>query len=111
MGKNSALGITSSRPTIAFPLGLALLVLVLVCIIGSFACCYHWNKLRSLLCSSASATHLDDQSSDDSAHVSAFKIIQAQKQKNGESLTILMPGDEVPKFVALPTPHRCTLQL
>ncbi|OIT31114.1 PREDICTED: uncharacterized protein At5g65660-like [Nicotiana attenuata] len=107
MGNNNNLGITSSRPTIAFPLGLALLVLVLVCITGIFACCYHWNKLRSLLCSSASATHLDDQSSDGSV----FKIIQAQKQKNGESLTILMPGDEVPKFVALPTPHRCTLQL
>ncbi|KAK4354741.1 hypothetical protein RND71_026935 [Anisodus tanguticus] len=100
---------SSSRPTIAFPLGLALLVLVLVCMTGIFSCCYHWNKLRSLL---HSDDHLDVQSSSNDAIVSPnSKTLQAKEQKNGESLTILMPGDDVPKFVALPSPYRCTLQL
>ncbi|KAM3325431.1 hypothetical protein P3S67_000556 [Capsicum chacoense] len=105
---------SSSRPSIAFPLGLALLVLVLVCLSGLFCCCYHWNKLRSLLCYSTSAHDDDDQSSlDDQSTVSAnySKSIQVMEQKKNESLTILMPGDDVPKFVALPTPHRSILQL
>ncbi|XP_059287169.1 uncharacterized protein At5g65660-like isoform X1 [Lycium ferocissimum] len=102
---------SSSRPNLSFPLGLALLVLVLVCMIGIFSCCYHWDKLRSFLCYSTSAH--DDQSSSDGSNVSASsKSIQGKEQKNGESLTIiLMPGDDVPKFVALPTPRGCTLQL
>ncbi|MCD7445789.1 hypothetical protein HAX54_000027 [Datura stramonium] len=108
---------SSSRPTISFPVGLALLVLVLVCIIGLFSCCYHWNKLRTLLCySTTSAAHHDydddDQSLSDYSTVSAnSKSIQVKEQKNGESLTILMPGDDFPKFVALHTPRRSTLQL
>ncbi|XP_060173340.1 uncharacterized protein At5g65660-like [Lycium barbarum] len=114
MLNNSESSSSSSRPNIAFPLGLALLVLVLVCMTGLFSCFHHWNKLRSLLCSSTSShdDHLDedDQSSFDASIVSAnSKTIQ--EQKIGESLTILMPGDDIPKFVALPAPYRCTLQL
>ncbi|KAK6773159.1 hypothetical protein RDI58_028397 [Solanum bulbocastanum] len=99
---------SSSRPTIDFPLGVALLVLVLVCITGLFACCYHWDKLRSLLC------YEDDQSSsdDDSTFSPNPKSIQVKEHKNcSESLTILMPGDDVPKFLALPTPRCSTLRI
>ncbi|XP_059287170.1 uncharacterized protein At5g65660-like isoform X2 [Lycium ferocissimum] len=99
---------SSSRPNLSFPLGLALLVLVLVCMIGIFSCCYHWDKLRSFLCYSTSAH--DDQSSSDGSNVSASSK-SIQEQKIGESLTILMPGDDIPKFVALLAPYQCTLQL
>jgi hypothetical protein len=39
----------SSRPTLGFPLGTALLLLVIFSLSGIFSCCYHWDKLRSLL--------------------------------------------------------------
>ena len=39
----------SSRPTLGFPLGTALLLLVIFSLSGMFSCCYHWDKLRSLL--------------------------------------------------------------
>ncbi|XP_055821227.1 uncharacterized protein At5g65660-like [Solanum dulcamara] len=104
---DNSLSSSSSRPTIAFPLGLALLVLVLVCISGLFSCCYHWNKLQSLLC------YEDDQSSsdDDSVVSPNPKSIQVEHKNGNESLIVLMPGDDVPKFVALPTPRRSTLQI
>ncbi|KAH0705300.1 hypothetical protein KY290_009990 [Solanum tuberosum] len=57
---------------------------------------------------------LDDQSSsDDDSIVSANpKSIQVKEHKNcSESLTILMPGDDVPKFLALPTPCCSTLPI
>ncbi|XP_042391630.1 uncharacterized protein At5g65660-like isoform X2 [Zingiber officinale] len=37
-----------SRPTLGFPLGTALLLVVIFCLSGFFALCYHWEKLRSL---------------------------------------------------------------
>lgn len=37
-----------SRPTLGFPLGTALLLIVIFCLSGIFSCCYHWEKLRSL---------------------------------------------------------------
>lgn len=39
----------SSRPTLGFPLGTALLLLVIFALSGMFSCCYHWDKLRALL--------------------------------------------------------------
>lgn len=41
-----------NRPSIGFPLGLGLLVILLFCMSAFFACCLHWEKLRSLLQSS-----------------------------------------------------------
>ncbi|KAJ0550323.1 hypothetical protein HanRHA438_Chr07g0307031 [Helianthus annuus] len=38
----------SSRPTIGFPLGTALLLIVVFTLSGIFSCCYHWDKLRHL---------------------------------------------------------------
>lgn len=37
-----------SRPTLGFPLGTALLLIVVFCLSGIFSCCYHWDKLCSL---------------------------------------------------------------
>lgn len=38
----------STRPTLAFPLGTTLLLIVIFCLSGIFSCCYHWEKLRLL---------------------------------------------------------------
>ncbi|XP_031505756.1 uncharacterized protein LOC116268085 isoform X1 [Nymphaea colorata] len=44
----------STRPIVGFPLGTALLVLVIFCISGIVSCCYHYEKIRSLRRSSDS---------------------------------------------------------
>nr|DAD40844.1 TPA_asm: hypothetical protein HUJ06_015167 [Nelumbo nucifera] len=38
----------ASRPSLGFPLGTALLLIVIFGLSGVFSCCYHWEKLRSL---------------------------------------------------------------
>ena len=42
----------STRPLIGFPLGLALLLILLLCMSVFFFCCFQWEKLRSLFISS-----------------------------------------------------------
>uniref|UniRef100_A0A0V0GXJ9 Putative ovule protein n=1 Tax=Solanum chacoense TaxID=4108 RepID=A0A0V0GXJ9_SOLCH len=37
-----------SRPSLGFPLGTAVLLIVIFSLSGIFSCCYHWEKLRSL---------------------------------------------------------------
>ncbi|KAA8538223.1 hypothetical protein F0562_027954 [Nyssa sinensis] len=89
-----------SRPSIGFPLGLALLLLILISISFFFSCCYHWEKLRALLQSSMEESA---EIQTDSAHSSPKSIVKSEPNE-GQSFTILMPGDDVPKFVALPRP-------
>lgn len=50
----------SSRPSLGFPLGLVLLLLMLFFMSGLFTACLHWDKLRSMLGAS---------SEDDSSHI------------------------------------------
>ncbi|KAJ0771049.1 putative exostosin [Helianthus annuus] len=38
----------SSGPTIGFPLGTVLLLIVVVSLCGVISCCYHWDRLRHL---------------------------------------------------------------
>lgn len=40
---------SGSRPTIAFPLGTALLLLVIFGLSGIFSFCYHWEKRRNII--------------------------------------------------------------
>ncbi|KAL7231562.1 hypothetical protein ACSBR2_009746 [Camellia fascicularis] len=97
---------SSSRPSIGFPLGAALLLIIIFSLSGVFSCCYHWDKLRSLRQSShahpdpdVEAHHHPDASpsNPNSTHISL-------KQNQSESLPVLMPGDKIPKFIALPCP-------
>lgn len=39
---------SSSRPTLSFPLGTVLLLIVVFCLSGALSCFYHWEKLRPL---------------------------------------------------------------
>ncbi|XP_052189856.1 uncharacterized protein At5g65660-like [Diospyros lotus] len=118
-----------SRPSLGYPLGLAILVVLLLCISGFFSCCYHWDKLRLLLhhpflnaaaspssqppitshglimsplSQNCHGTHVFDKS------FTFMLIIECRakpKPKPNQSLSVLMPGDHRPKFVALPTPQ------
>uniref|UniRef100_A0A7N0VFJ6 Hydroxyproline-rich glycoprotein family protein n=1 Tax=Kalanchoe fedtschenkoi TaxID=63787 RepID=A0A7N0VFJ6_KALFE len=87
-----------SRPSLGFPIGTALLLLVIFSLSGVFSCCYHWDKLRSIRHRLANYAHDDLESSKHSNN--------NNKSSNGsiQSLPVLMPGDGVPRFIALPCP-------
>ncbi|KAK7307291.1 hypothetical protein VNO77_40217 [Canavalia gladiata] len=92
----------TSRPSLGFPLGTALLLLIIFTLSGIFSCCYHWDKFRSLRqsFSDPEATHAHTQSPPSKSKLDSTGL----KQSKGQSLPVLMPGDEVPKFIAMPCP-------
>ncbi|KAK7317790.1 hypothetical protein RJT34_02319 [Clitoria ternatea] len=81
----------ASRPSLGFPLGTALLLIFIFTLSGILSCCYHWDRLRSLRHHHPSPTKSKLQSTE-------------MRQNWGQSLPVLMPGDEVPKFIAMPCP-------
>lgn len=92
---------SSSRPSLGFPLGTAFLLIAVFSLSGIFSCCYHWNRIRSL----RRATDLE--ASDDPASFKSKLTYMSEKQNQSHSLpAVLMPGDQVPKFIALPCPCR-----
>ncbi|XP_022773903.1 uncharacterized protein At5g65660-like [Durio zibethinus] len=94
--------VDTSRPTLGFPLGTALLLIIIFSLSGIFSCCYHWDKLRSLRRSFADGT---DPDADIEASPSKSKPEYRDLKKNqSQSLPVLMPGDQIPKFIALPCP-------
>ncbi|CAI9110547.1 OLC1v1010596C1 [Oldenlandia corymbosa var. corymbosa] len=90
---------SSSRPSLGFPLGTALLLIIIFSLSGIFSCCYHWDKLRSFRRSfaDADADEDDDTTKAKLAHMDL-------KPTQSQSLPVLMPGDDVPKFIAMPCP-------
>ncbi|KAE9615192.1 hypothetical protein Lal_00048378 [Lupinus albus] len=98
----------ANRICISFPLGLALLFASFILLIGFFCCCLHWNKLQYLFGSSrfnnsqAQLVHEDLTS----YHQKLDFPIMVMKQEHAQSLPVLMPGDEVPKFIAMACPRQ-----
>ncbi|KAK7321293.1 hypothetical protein VNO77_31787 [Canavalia gladiata] len=100
----------ASRVSIGFPLGLALLFICLLFICGFFCCCLHWNKIQylfpfcgfnnpqSLPHAQIPANHLTS-----SPQKPAFPVVM-MKQNYAKSLPVLMPGDDIPKFIATACP-------
>ncbi|PWZ24479.1 hypothetical protein Zm00014a_034442 [Zea mays] len=101
----------SSRPTLGFPLGTALLLLVIFALSGMFSCCYHWDKLRALLRSRHPDMFLE---AEEHTAVSVASSSPPRKAVSGHKLersgeergvpVIIMPGDKVPKFLAMARP-------
>ncbi|XP_023748024.1 uncharacterized protein At5g65660 [Lactuca sativa] len=89
----------SSRPTLGFPLGTALLLIIIFSLSGFFSCCYHWDKLRHLRGSMAEA----EADSDDSPSKPNPTFAEKDKVEK-QSLPVIMPGDRIAKFIALPCP-------
>ncbi|KAF7128967.1 hypothetical protein RHSIM_Rhsim10G0081700 [Rhododendron simsii] len=93
----------ASRPSIGFPLGTALLLIVIFSLSGVFSCCYHWEKIRSLRRSMSGDPDLEADSHDPpSKPTSPYMNSYGNKS---QSLPVLMPGDHIPKFIALPCPR------
>ncbi|KAK1555365.1 hypothetical protein Q3G72_025390 [Acer saccharum] len=96
----------AARPCVSFPLGLALLLVLLFCMSGFLCCCLHWNKIRSLF---RGFRDDDTDSIADSAQININQLHQIKpaslhmmsKENQPESLLVSMPGDRVPKFVAM----------
>ncbi|XP_060195517.1 uncharacterized protein At5g65660-like [Lycium barbarum] len=94
-------GDSSSRPSLGFPLGTAFLLLVIFSLSGLFSCCYHCNKIRSLR--RAFTNGIDLEAGDDPASFKSKLTYMNEKQNQSHSMpAVLMPGDQVPKFIALP---------
>ncbi|CAI9777722.1 unnamed protein product [Fraxinus pennsylvanica] len=97
----------ASRPFLGFPLGTALLLIIVFSLSGIFSCCYHWEKLRSFRRSFSNLQADDDQGpSKPKILVSKQEFFQSSMEQQKESLPVLMPGDNYPKFIALPCPCR-----
>lgn len=92
-----------SRPSLGFPLGTALLLLIIFSLSGIFSCCYHWDKLRSLRRSFANSTDLE-AGGDPSYLKSKRAYMNCKQNQISDMPAVLMPGDQVPKFIALPCP-------
>lgn len=94
--------VDASRPSLGFPLGTALLLIIVFSLSGIFSCCYHWDKLRSLRRSSAD--HTDPHPDIEASPSKPMPDFLDLKKNQSQSLPVLMPGDEIPKFIALPCP-------
>uniref|UniRef100_A0A2P2JFK3 Uncharacterized protein At5g65660 n=1 Tax=Rhizophora mucronata TaxID=61149 RepID=A0A2P2JFK3_RHIMU len=95
--------VDASRPSLGFPLGTAMLLFIIFTLSGIFSCCYHWDKLRSLRRSFSE----DSDPGEDIESSPPHKSKSAQthlKQKQDQSMPVLMPGDQIPRFIALPCP-------
>uniref|UniRef100_A0A2P2QAC0 Hydroxyproline-rich glycoprotein family protein n=1 Tax=Rhizophora mucronata TaxID=61149 RepID=A0A2P2QAC0_RHIMU len=96
--------VDASRPSIGFPLGTALLLIIIFSLSGFFSCCYHWNKLRSLR-RSFSEDHPHPEADIEASSPPKSKSAETDsKQNQDQSMSVLMPGDQIPRFIALPCP-------
>ncbi|KAF8012326.1 hypothetical protein BT93_I0463 [Corymbia citriodora subsp. variegata] len=95
--------VDASRPSLGFPLGTALLLIVIFSLSGIFSCCYHWEKLRSLR-QSSSDDGADPEGDLENPPWKSAPTSTDVKGNRSQTLPVLMPGDKVPKFIALPCP-------
>ncbi|KAL0377976.1 UNVERIFIED_CONTAM: hypothetical protein Sradi_3103100 [Sesamum radiatum] len=77
----------ASRPSLGFPLGTALLLVVIFSLSGIFSCCYHWDKLRRSLSLHAADLEADGFEAEGEPEFAGYNA-----------------GDNVPRFIALPCP-------
>ncbi|GLT46875.1 hypothetical protein SLA2020_206040 [Shorea laevis] len=99
------LHLDASRPSLGFPLGTALLLIIIFSLSGIFSCCYHWDKLRSLRQSFSEDVADLDGDIEASPVSKSNSSLSESKKIQGQSLPVLMPGDQIPKFIALPCPR------
>ncbi|KAJ9166428.1 hypothetical protein P3X46_021186 [Hevea brasiliensis] len=94
----------SSRPSLGFPSGLALLLVILFLMSGFFTCCLHWDKIRSLFRITSSEENSHAQQDIEHLPQKPTPAPQESKENKAEPLPVLMPGDQVPRFIAMACP-------
>ncbi|KAH9312225.1 hypothetical protein KI387_027260, partial [Taxus chinensis] len=83
-----------------------------------FSCCYHWEKITSIHSRRSSTRNSTSQPTDRANFTPAASALplssaanwsgpckNSRQQQNQRSLPVVMPGDDVPKFMAMPSPH------
>ncbi|CAN0921905.1 Uncharacterized protein At5g65660 [Linum grandiflorum] len=81
-------------PVIGVPLGLALLLVTLLAMCGVFICCLYWDRIPIF----AQPPH-------DLHYPPTHNIKPSSHHLNKvESLPVMMPGDQVPSFIAMSCP-------
>ncbi|XVE55656.1 hypothetical protein DITRI_Ditri03aG0176200 [Diplodiscus trichospermus] len=99
---------SSSRPSIGFPLGLAIILILLVCISGFLICYINWHRLRALILQSSDYPDDNNDFRSDILHSPAVQpsspAMKPRQKTAGQSLPVLMPGDQVPRFMAIACP-------
>lgn len=92
---------------LGFPLSSAFLLVLVFGVSAAVICCYYyWDKLSFLRRSPLPVpSDLADSPGVDFGRWE-LNVLPQEKQNLGQSLPVLMPGDEVPKFIALPCPCR-----
>ncbi|KAI3932975.1 hypothetical protein MKW98_029208 [Papaver atlanticum] len=78
-----------------FPLGAALLLVVIFCLSGVLSCYCHWGKLGS------ASSNADLEANTPNKLTSTYPSLKMDQR---ESLPVLMPGDNIPRFIAMPCP-------
>ena len=105
----------SARPTLGFPLGTALLLLVIFSLSGMFSCCYHWDKLRSLLRSRHPAMFQEGEHTVISIGSSPSKTASDHKVAAPSAQYLILTSSRIPGiFIScklLITRYVCCLQL
>ncbi|KAE9596951.1 hypothetical protein Lal_00007390 [Lupinus albus] len=99
--------VDTSRPSLGFPLGTSLLLIIIFTLSGIFSCCYHRDKFRSLQTSLIQSNSTPTPTP--THHSSSPNSNTELKQNKGQSMPVLMPGDDVPKFIATPCPCQPSL--
>ncbi|GLT93684.1 hypothetical protein SLE2022_114630 [Rubroshorea leprosula] len=97
----------SNRPIINLLLGVSLLLISLFCVSTLLSYCLNWLKLRTLLRSSLDDTDGRDVRIDFTHHLPEEAADHAEKrirETEEQSMPVVMPGDRVPKFIAIACP-------
>ncbi|XP_054789125.1 uncharacterized protein At5g65660-like [Prosopis cineraria] len=95
----------ASRVSVGFPLSLGLLFALLLLLCGVLCCCLQWDKFRALLpCSGFLNALLGPDSASYHPPQKPELPFVVTKKMEIESSPVLMPGDEVPKFIAMACP-------
>lgn len=109
--------VDTTRPTLGFPLGTALILVIVFGISALFSCCYHWEKIRNMHSRHDGRSNSSQPTNrafspeihalvplSSPANFSPPSKNSRHSQSRG-SFPVMMPGDNVPKFVAYPSPH------
>ncbi|CAK7347313.1 unnamed protein product [Dovyalis caffra] len=85
-----------NRPSLGFPIGLVLLLLMLFIMSGLFSCCLHWERVLYLLGATSEDNHsLTEEDVENFPQKSPPPRVKSKKSQ-GQSHPVLMPGDQVP---------------
>lgn len=108
--------IDTTRPTLGFPLGTALILVIVFGISALFSCCYHWEKIRNMHRHDGRSNSSQPTNRAFSPEIHAMVPLSSpanfsplsknsRQYQSRDSLPVMMPGDDIPKFVAYPSPH------